>query len=375
MTIYKGTLKPLQELRETLTEDERLDESAVLHWVKQKYGAAKAMAHRAFLKMVRKDPAGHRRKMRQDKRYHQRHKWHDALMRRTARKGWARRRVRRDGYTEGTRLFSDCFGDKAKLSERLAPQVYAAIDEIAGKKLTYPRPVQCMTEEEIASGRKIKGPGHEGGAGHGMYVSDDNVVKINAGMDEVNILANFIHENLHFALRGKHEVDIDSLTDTILNRLLPKEERDVGQAYMDLPFELRVTSGAPTVAKEVGDWTCPKCGYEGMPKRDGSCPKCGAKMAMEMSLDAARRLKRKLLDLDERRVADPRSMKVQSLIFAKDTFSRGQAVRWAKGHGFKADKVDEKANTWRIRQRDPGEFETFRTITFKPGLKAVVAKI
>jgi predicted RNA-binding Zn-ribbon protein involved in translation (DUF1610 family) len=72
--------------------------------------------------------------------------------------------------------------------------------------------------------------------------------------------------------------------------------------------------------------------------------------------------------------ADPSSMKVQTLIFSKSKFSRSAAIKWAKGHGFKADKVDEKANTWRLRQKDPDQFGTFRTISFKPGLKAVVAK-
>lgn len=220
MSIYGKTMWHLEELRDEL---EPLDEAGALHWVRQKFGAAKAAAHRAFVRMVRKDPAAHRRKMRQDKRYHQRHKWHDALMRRTARRGFRR-----------------------------------------------------------------------------------------------------VHE------------------------------RDPGQAFADLPFELRVTSGAPTVAKEVGDWTCPKCGFKGMPKRGGTCPKCGARMAMER--------------------ADSDSMKVQTLIFKKSRFDREAAVKWATSHNFKASKVDETENSYRLRQRDPGEFETFRTITFKPGIKAVVAK-
>lgn len=195
----------LRSLHEGMGEpdlsEEELEESTrkVLHWVKQKYGAAKMAAHRAFLKMVRKDPAAHRRKMRADKKYHRTHKWHDKLMRKTARPGWARRHIRA-----------------------------------------------------------------------GVEIPDD---------------------------------------------LMPIEERDPGQAFMDLPFELRVTERS-----------------------------------------------------------DPSSMKVQTLIFAKSHFSRESAMKWAKSHGFKAGKVDEKENTYRLRQKDPGEFETFRTISFKPGLKAVVAK-
>jgi len=199
------TIDLLRSLNESVEDDiteEEMAESTrkVLHWVKQKYGAAKMAAHRAFLKMVRKDPAAHRRKMRQDKKYHRTHKWHDKLMRKTARPGWARRHIRA-----------------------------------------------------------------------GVEIPDD---------------------------------------------LMPIEERDPGQAFMDLPFELRVTERS-----------------------------------------------------------DPSSMKVQTLIFAKSHFDRASAKKWAKSHGFKSGKVDEKTNTYRLRQRDPGEFETFRTISFKPGLKAVVAKI
>lgn len=192
-----------ETLDSDLTEDE-MEESmkAALHWVKQKYGAAKMKAHQAFLKMVRKDPAAHRRKMRQDKKYHRLHKWHDALMRKTARKGWARRAVK--------------------------------------------------------------------------------------------------------AMRAGVEIP---------DEWMVLDERDAGQAFMDLPFELRVTERS-----------------------------------------------------------DPASMKVQTLIFSKDKFSKRAAVKWAATHGFKVPKVDEKENTYRIRQRDPDEFETFRTISFKPGLKAVVAK-
>jgi hypothetical protein len=185
-----------------ITEEEMAEASkAVMHWVKQKYGAAKAAAHRAFIKMVRKDPAAHRRKMRADRKYHQRHKWHDALMRKTSRPGWIRRHMRSH-----------------------------------------------------------------------IEIPDD---------------------------------------------LMAIDERDPGQSFMDLPFELRVT------------------------EREGR----------------------------------PDSMKVQTLIFSKDKFTKKSAMKWAARHGFSVSKVDEKENTYRIRQKDPGQFETFRTISFKPGLKAVVAKI
>ena len=214
MSVFSDVTGSLQAIREGLGADESETESdvteeelgegtrKVLHWIKQKHGAAKMAAHRAFLKVVRKDPAAHRRKMLQDKKYHRTHKWHDKLMQKTSRPGWVRHHIRAH-----------------------------------------------------------------------VEIPDD---------------------------------------------LMPMDERDPGQAFMDLPFEFRVT---------------------------------------------------------ERRQPDPESMKVQTLIFSKEKFTKASAKAWAKSHGFKAGKVDEKTNTYRLRQRDPGQFETFRTIEFKPGLKAVVAKI
>lgn len=69
------------------------------------------------------------------------------------------------------------------------------------------------------------------------------------------------------------------------------------------------------------------------------------------------------------------SLTVQTLLLDKDTFDRKAAVSWAKSHKFKAAKVDSTEHFWRIRQADPGDFrkETFRTIDFRPGVKAVVA--
>jgi hypothetical protein len=76
------------------------------------------------------------------------------------------------------------------------------------------------------------------------------------------------------------------------------------------------------------------------------------------------RLLRRLLEQTE----------VQTLIFDKDRFSVASAKKWAAAHGFKSGDTDEKENTIRLRQRDPGEYGSFRTIEFKPGVQAVVAK-
>lgn len=67
---------------------------------------------------------------------------------------------------------------------------------------------------------------------------------------------------------------------------------------------------------------------------------------------------------------------VQTLIFNKDKFpNEKKAKKWAKSHDFKFGKIDEKENSFRIRQNDPSKFKksTFRTIKFTDGLQAVIA--
>jgi hypothetical protein len=69
------------------------------------------------------------------------------------------------------------------------------------------------------------------------------------------------------------------------------------------------------------------------------------------------------------------STQVQSLIFSKDNFSEKSARNWAKEHGYKYDYIDEKENTYRIRQKNPNKFnkDIFRTISFGKGIKSVIA--
>ena len=70
----------------------------------------------------------------------------------------------------------------------------------------------------------------------------------------------------------------------------------------------------------------------------------------------------------------PVGTEVQSLIFDKDFFSVDQSKNWAKKHGFEYTYVDEKINTFRIRQQEPSFFqkEGFRTIQFTEGVQAVI---
>ena len=67
-------------------------------------------------------------------------------------------------------------------------------------------------------------------------------------------------------------------------------------------------------------------------------------------------------------------MRTQSLIFSKDYFDRSSARHWASSHGFHAGKVHETGDSYRLRQHAPSQFSrgSFRTISFEPGLKAVV---
>ena len=74
----------------------------------------------------------------------------------------------------------------------------------------------------------------------------------------------------------------------------------------------------------------------------------------------------------------PIGTQIQSLVFSKDSFSKAQASDWAKTHGFKYG-VDEKQNTFRLRQQNPSLFKkhSFRTADFDKklpkGIQAVIA--
>ena len=69
------------------------------------------------------------------------------------------------------------------------------------------------------------------------------------------------------------------------------------------------------------------------------------------------------------------SMKIQSLLFPRGQFTRGEAIAWARRHGFRADKTDTTDRYIRIRQRSPGDFKTERTISLgDSGVRAVVGR-
>ena len=70
--------------------------------------------------------------------------------------------------------------------------------------------------------------------------------------------------------------------------------------------------------------------------------------------------------------------KMQTLIFDKGVFKNsGEVEAWASDHDFRDDTVDEAADGYRLRQRDPDDFDpdSFRTIPLTEGVKAVIGKL
>lgn len=69
---------------------------------------------------------------------------------------------------------------------------------------------------------------------------------------------------------------------------------------------------------------------------------------------------------------------VQTLIFDRATFDREQVIAWVEAHDFTHDKpLDETADSWRVRQREPGEFVegSLRTINLTTGVQAVIGRL
>jgi hypothetical protein len=55
---------------------------------------------------------------------------------------------------------------------------------------------------------------------------------------------------------------------------------------------------------------------------------------------------------------------VQSVSLRRDRFSKGEAFKWVRDHGYKADKVDVGPHFFRFRQQDPERMHggRFRTL-------------
>jgi hypothetical protein len=72
-----------------------------------------------------------------------------------------------------------------------------------------------------------------------------------------------------------------------------------------------------------------------------------------------------------------RKTHVQTLLFDLDMFTTAEARRWARSHGYAGEHVDTKTAVHRLRQRDPGDFQkgSFYTISFRPGVQAVIGRL
>jgi len=57
---------------------------------------------------------------------------------------------------------------------------------------------------------------------------------------------------------------------------------------------------------------------------------------------------------------------IQSIAVRRDKMSKGEAFKWIREHGYRADKVDVGPHFYRFRQVDPERLRggRFRTIDF-----------
>ena len=73
-------------------------------------------------------------------------------------------------------------------------------------------------------------------------------------------------------------------------------------------------------------------------------------------------------------LAERDRMRVQSLLFPRDRWTKPEARTWLKEHGYKSRKVDETDRYYRFRQVDPDQFTVLRTKDFGEHIKAIVGR-
>ncbi len=68
---------------------------------------------------------------------------------------------------------------------------------------------------------------------------------------------------------------------------------------------------------------------------------------------------------------------VQTLIFNKENFDKEEALAWAKENDYKAEKVEETDDDYKLVQRQEKDFEksSFKTLEIDTGIKAKVGKL
>ena len=109
--------------------------------------------------------------------------------------------------------------EKTREVHRHLPAALDEIERIVGRKLKFPSPVRPMTRKEMTFGKTIRNPGHKGGAGHGVWDSMNNEVRVNPFMSAQDILLNVVHEIFHAVLSGRDEEEIDKLADEVMGKL------------------------------------------------------------------------------------------------------------------------------------------------------------
>ena len=88
-------------------------------------------------------------------------------------------------------------------------------------------------------------------------------------------------------------------------------------------------------------------------------------------------LHRRIMELKMNEDSELRKpMTLQTILISKEVYDLDEAKGWLKDHDYKTD-VDEKAGTFRFRQRDPGDFKggSFRTVDIAKGIKFVLGKL
>lgn len=84
-----------------------------------------------------------------------------------------------------------------------------------------------------------------------------------------------------------------------------------------------------------------------------------------------------MTDFNKKDFLEKQSLTVQTLVFDKDKFTEAQAIKWVQDHDFKFSKIDEKEDSFRLRQRNPDLFQdgSFRTIEIAEGITTVLGKV
>ena len=109
--------------------------------------------------------------------------------------------------------------DKTREVHGHLPGALEAIERRVGRSLKFPSPVKPMTAKEMTFGRTIKNPGHKSGAGHGVWDSLNNEVRVNPFMSAQDILLNVVHELLHATLSGIDEKTVDKIAGEVMGKL------------------------------------------------------------------------------------------------------------------------------------------------------------